>query len=194
MGMKVQKTMRFMAICTIIFSIFFMVSCKEQEQIKEIMVMDDANNLFVYARLQDSLKEEMIKLVRVGVPIHCVFYVDFYKEKPYRDVRLSQKVIRNVMKYDNVKKNISVTTLLNGQEIEMAEFHDIDSAKIFMLEINSIPITTIQSLDKQEKYYVAIKAKTGREQSSLLSRYIMIFIPFMEEQTSWHRKAFIWKN
>ena len=192
--MKVQKTMRFMAICTIIFSIFFMVSCKEQEQIKEIMVMDDANNLFVYARLQDSLKEEMIKLVRVGVPIHCVFYVDFYKEKPYRDVRLSQKVIRNVMKYDNVKKNISVTTLLNGQEIEMAEFHDIDSAKIFMLEINSIPITTIQSLDKQEKYYVAIKAKTGREQSSLLSRYIMIFIPFMEEQTSWHRKAFIWKN
>ena len=171
-----------------------MASCKKQEQIKEIMVIDDANNILVYARLQDSLKEEMIKLVHVGVPIHCVFYVDFYKEKPYRDVRLSQKVIKNVMKYDNVKKNIYVTTLLNEQEIEMAAFQDIDSAKLFMFEINGIPIITIQSLDKQEKYYVAIKAKIEREGSSLLSRYIMIFLPFIEEQTSWHRKAFIWKN
>jgi len=171
-----------------------MTSCKKQEQIKEIMVMDDTNNILVYAGLQDSLREEMIKIVHVGVPIHCAFYVEFYKEKPYRDIRLSQKVIKNVMKYDNVKKNIYVTTFLNGQEIEMTEFQDIDSAKLFMFEINSIPIITVRSLDKQEKYYVAIKAKIGREQSSFLARYIMIFLPFMEEQTSWHRKAFIWKS
>jgi hypothetical protein len=76
----------------------------------------------------------------------------------------------------------------------MAEFQDIDSAQLFMFEISSIPIITTHSLDKQEKYYVAIKAKIGREQSSLLTRYAMIFLPFIGEQTSWHRKAFIWKN
>jgi hypothetical protein len=76
----------------------------------------------------------------------------------------------------------------------MSEFQDINSAKLFMFEINSIPIITAQSLDKQEKHYVAIKAKIGKEQPSLMSRYIMIFLPFMEEQTSWYRKAFIWKN
>jgi hypothetical protein len=156
--------------------------------------MDDTSHLLVYAKLHDSLTEEMIKLARVGVPIHCVFYVDFYMEKPYRDARLSQNIIKNVMKYDNVKRNVYVTTLLNGQQIEISEFQDIDSEKLFMFEISSIPIFTIHGLDKQEKYYVAIKAKIGKEQSSLLSRYILIFLPFMEEQTDWYRKAFIWKN
>lgn len=193
-GMKTHKKAHFAVMCIMIFSLFFVTSCKKQGQIREIMVMDDASHLLVYAKLQDSLEEEMTKLARVGVPIHCVFYVNFYREKSGFDVRLSQKIVRNIMKYDNVKRSVYVTTILNGQEIDASEFQDIESAKLFMFEISDIPVITLQSLDEREKYYVAIKAKIGKEQSSLLSRYILIFLPFMEEQTDWHRKAFIWKN
>ena len=192
--MKTQKILRFIIICAVISGVFFLTSCQKQEQIKEIMVIDDTTNLLVYARLQDPLKEEMIKLVRAGVPIHCAFYVEFYKEKSFRDIRLTHKIVKNVMKYDNVKKNATVVTALNGQIIEKAEFYDIDSAQLFMLEINSIPLIATGSLDPQEKFYVKIKAKIGKEQYSLLNRYVSIFLPFMEEQTKWHRKDFIWEN
>ena len=193
--MERKQTIQYILIAVIFFFAFCLLSCAKNERISDIMVMDDTSNVLVYARLQNLLKEDTEKLIYAGVPVTCTFYVNFYMEKPYWfDRRLSYMVVKNAIKYNNVKKNIYVTTRLNEKEMETSEFHDFKSAEAHLLDINAVSVVDIRKLDKKEKYYVLIKAKVEKDEHSRFVRYILLFLPFMETETNWYRKEFIWKN
>ena len=96
-----------------------LTSCTKKGQIGDIMVMDDTETVLVFARLQNLVKDDTEKMIYAGVPVVCTFYLKFYQVRPYWfDRRLAQIVVRNAIKYDNVKKKIFVTTRLNGKKAE----------------------------------------------------------------------------
>jgi len=193
--MGTKKTSQSVIITFILIFVFVLASCAKNGQINDIMVMDDMSDVLVYARLQNIQKGDTEKLIYAGVPINCTFYVNFYRECPYWfDQRLSHLVVRNAIKYDNVKKNIYVTTRLNEKEMETSEFRDVDMAEVYLLEMNGISVIKIRALNKGEKYYVTIKAKIEKDQHSRFVKYILLFLPFMETETNWYRKEFIWKG
>jgi len=179
----------------ILILFFALTSCAKNGRINDIMVMDDMTDVLVYARLQDLRKGETEKLIYAGVPVNCTFYVNFYQASPYLfDRRLSRLVVRNAIKYDNVKKSIYVTTRLNEKEKEISEFKDVGAAEAYLLEISGISVIKVHELVKGGKYYVTIKAKVEKDQHSRFVRYILFFLPFMETETNWYRKEFIWKG
>jgi hypothetical protein len=193
--MGINKTIRFIRITAALLLLLCLLSCAENGRINDIMVMDDTSNVLVYARLQNLLKDDTEKLIYAGIPVTCTFYVNFYQERPYWiDRRLSHLVVRNAIKYDNVKKNIYVKTHLNEKKMETAEFRDVESAEACLLDLNGVSVVNIRSLDNKEKYYVTIKAKVEKDGPSRFVRYILFFLPFMETETNWYRKEFIWKN
>jgi len=193
--MGTGKTSQSIIIAFILIFVFALMSCAKNGKINDIMVMDDMSDVLVYARLQDLQKGETEKLIYAGVPVNCTFYVDFYQEAPYGfDKRLSRLVVRNAIKYDNVKKNIYVTTRLNEKEMDVSEFKDVGAAEVYLLEINGVPVIKVRNLHKEQTYYVAIKAKVEKDQHSRFIRYILLFLPFMETETNWYRKEFIWKG
>lgn len=193
--MGTDKTIKCINLAIVFLLVFCLLSCAKNGRINDIMVMDDTSNVLVYARLQNLLQEDTKKLIYAGVPVTCTFYIKFFQERPYWfDRRLSRLVIRNAIKYDNVKKNIYVTTRLNEKEMETAEFRDVESAEASLLDLNGVSVVDVHKLDKKGKYYVTIKAKVEKDEHSRFVRYILLFLPFMETETSWYRKEFIWKD
>lgn len=193
--MGIKKTIKFIHLTLAFLFVFCLLSCAKNGHVNDIMVMDDTSNVLVYARLQNLLQENTEKLIYAGVPVTCTFYVNFYQERPYWiDRRLSHLVVRNTIKYNNVKKNIYVKTHLNDQRMETAEFRDVESAEASLLDLNGVPVVDIRKLDKKGKYYVTIKAKVEKDEHSRFVRYILFFLPFAETETDWYRKEFIWKD
>lgn len=193
--MGIKKIIKYLIICTAFLLVFCLVSCAKNGRVNDIMVMDDTSNVLVYARLQNLLKEDTEKLIYAGVPVTCTFDVNFYQERSYWfDRRLSHLVVRNAIKYDNVKKSIYVKTHLNEKRMETAEFSDVESAEASLLDLNGVSLVSIRNLDKKEKYYVTIKAKLEKDEHSRFVRYILFFLPFVETETNWYRKEFVWKN
>ncbi|MDX9821431.1 MAG: DUF4390 domain-containing protein, partial [Syntrophales bacterium] len=151
--------------------------------------MDDTRDILVYARAQDFLKEGTERLIYAGVTVRCTFYVNFYQKRPYWfDRRLSDQVVRNAVKYDNIKKTIYVTVRLDEKEMETSEFHDVGSAEHSLIELSGVPVFEVGRLNKAENYYVRIKAKIEKDDHSRFIRYIMVVLPFMESETGWYRK------
>lgn len=193
--MGIVKTFKFLCLATALLLAFSLLSCTKTGRINDVMVMDDTSNVLVYARLQNLLKDDTEKLIYAGVTVTCTFSVNFYQERPYwLDRRLSSQVVRNAIKYDNIKKTIYVTTRLNEKEMETTEFHDVDSAEASLIDLNGVSVADIGSLIKAEKYYVRIKAKVEKDEHSRFVQYILLFLPFMETETDWYRKEFIWKD
>ena len=193
--MGTGKIFQFIAVMSVLILAFTLASCAKNGQIGDVMVMDDMSNVLVYARLQNIQKGDTEKLIYAGVPVNCTFHVSFYRERPYWiDQSLSRLIVRNAIKYDNVKKNIYVTTRLNEKEMEISEFKDVEAAKISLFEINGVSVINVRALTRVERYYVMVKAKIEKDQHSRFVRYILLFLPFMETETNWYRKEFIWKG
>ncbi|MBN1546393.1 MAG: DUF4390 domain-containing protein [Syntrophaceae bacterium] len=172
-----------------------LVSCAKKGQIGDIMVMDDTKTVVVFARLQDLVKDDTEKMIYAGVPVACTFYLKFYQVRPYWfDRRLAQLVVRNAIKYDNVKKKIFVTTWLNGKKTGMTEFEDIGTAEAALFDLNGVSLANARLMSRNEDYYVAIKARIEKDEHSHFVRYILLFLPFTDKETDWYRKEFIWKD
>jgi hypothetical protein len=193
--MGIDKTVRCVTLAITFLLVFCLLSCAKNACINDIMVMDDTSNVLVYARLQNLLQEDTKKLIYAGVPVTCTFYINFYQERSYWfDRQLSQLVVRNAIKYDNVKKSIYVKSHLNEKKMETAEFSDVESAETYLLDLNGVSVANVGKLDKKGKYYVKIKAKIEKDEHSRFVRYILLFLPFMDTETDWYRKEFIWKD
>jgi hypothetical protein len=193
--MGIKRTIRYLLAAVLFLLVFCLLSCAKNARVNDIMVMDDTSNVLVYARLQNLLREDTEKLIYAGVPVTCTFYVNFYQERSYWfDHRISHLVIRNAIKYDNIKKSIYVKTHLNEKKMETAEFKDVESAEAYLLDLNGVSVGEVRKLDKKGKYYVTIKAKIEKDEHSRFVRYILLFLPFMDTETTWYRKEFIWKD
>jgi len=193
--MGMIETRKFIRVAAVLLLLLSLLSCGKSGRINDVMVMDDTRDVLVYARLQSLLKEDTEKMTHAGVAVSCTFYVNFYQQKSsWFDHRLSSQVVRNTIKYDNIKKNIYVKTRLNGEVIDIVQFNDFGSAVSSLIDLNGISVAHVGKLRKTEKYYVEIKAKVGKDEHSGFVRYIMLFLPFMETETPWYRKEFVWKD
>ncbi len=193
--MGMCETHKFIRLVAIFLLVFSLLSCTKNGRIGDVMVMDDTRDVLVYARLQNLLKADTEKLIYAGVTVTCTFCINFYQERPYWfDRRLSSQVVRNVVKYDNIKKTIYVKTRFNEKEMETAEFRDVESAEASLIDLNGVSVANIGKLSKTGKYYVEIKAKVEKDEHSRFVQYILLFLPFMETETNWYRKEFVWKN
>ena len=179
----------------ILFMSFLLAACAKQGQIGDVMIMDDTNSVLVYARLQNIVIEDSEQLIYAGVPVTCTFDVRLYQVRPYWiDRKVARQVVRNVIKYDNVRKTIFLTTGKNENDREVSEYRDIAAAETSLFDLNGVALADLGSLEKTEKYYVAIKAKIRKDEHSPFVRYILLFMPFLQSETNWYRKEFVWKN
>jgi hypothetical protein len=180
----------------VVFSLgICLLSCARNGQIGDVIVMDDTSSVMVFARFQNLVKEDTEKIVYAGVPITCTFYIKFYQERPYWfDRRLTEMVVRNAIKYDNVKKEILLTTQLNGREISRVEFDDFGAAQAALFDLNGVSVFNVKALSPEGSYHVAIKARIEKDERSHLVRYILFFLPFTGKETDWYRKEFVWKK
>lgn len=162
----------------------------ENAGIRDLFVSNDANHLLVYARLTNSFTKEIEEAILAGVPTTFTILLDLYQERSYwMDKRLVRTTISHTIKYDNVKKLFLVS--INGER-EATAFPDFEVAKRAMADLNGVPIAQLNTLKRNEYYYIQIKAKLDKVRLPLHLEYVFFFVSLWDFETDWYRERFFY--
>jgi hypothetical protein len=160
----------------------------ESAGIRDILVTNNASHVLVYARVTDGFTKDIEDAILAGVPTTFTYYLDLFQERSWwLDRNLSRTTVEHTIKYDNVKKLFLVSA--DGEK-EATSFTDFDSAKRAMAELNGIPVIELNALQKNENYYVLIKAKLSRTTLPLHMERVFFFVSLWDFETDWYRERF----
>ncbi len=157
-----------------------------EAQISDVLVTQQADSITVYARVTNCFTREMQSAIMAGVPTTFTFLVDLYRERSYwPDKKIGGAVIRQTIKYDNVKKLFLLTVEGNRNP---TTFSELESAKRAMAEMTA-HIAIPRNVDRRQgAFYVLIKAKLDKVRLPLYMEYIFFFVSLWDFETDWYRK------
>ena len=150
----------------------------------DLLVTNNADHILVYARVTNCFTKTMESAILAGVPTTFTFLLDFYQERPYwPDKRLVRRIVKNTIKYDNVKKIFHVSST---DSKESATFQTFDNAKTAMAELNGVAVIPLNALTKGEPYYLTVKAQLDKVRLPLHMEYLFFFVSLWDFETDWH--------
>jgi hypothetical protein len=161
--------------------------CARDPRIKDILITNDMENVFLYARLVNGFKPEMELAVLAGIPTIFTMSIEVYQERtPLWNKKIASKEIKHTIKYDNLKKTFSILT--NKAEPEI--FSDLESAQKAMSDFNGVAAVPMSSLMKGRSYYAMIKIKMDKVRLPLSLEHVFFFVSLWDFETSWYRQNF----
>jgi hypothetical protein len=185
---KIKNKIGIVLIFLLIGSVFFPSQiCALEPKIADILITNDMENVFLYARLVNGFKPEMELAVLAGIPTIFTMWIEVYEERPLLwDKKITGKEIKRTIKYDNLKKTFNL--IIN--KTEPVVFTDFESAQKAMSDFNGIIAIPMSSLVKGRNYYAMIKIKMDKVRLPLHIEYIFSFVSLWDFETSWYRQNF----
>ncbi|MBM4270635.1 MAG: DUF4390 domain-containing protein [Deltaproteobacteria bacterium] len=169
--------------------IFPLSPYRRDATITDIIITNHAHNVTVFARVQNCFTKKMQSAILAGVPTTFTFFLELYQERKYWiDMRVASIIVKQTIKYDNVKKIFYVSSEGDHQQ---TVFQDFNSAKRAMADINGIAVASLADLQRDETYYVMIKAKLDTIRLPMHMEYILFFVSLWDFETDWYRQKVI---
>jgi Domain of unknown function (DUF4390) len=190
-GVSMNKPVIFLAIffACYLFLVFPLSSYSRDAKIADIVVTINDYRVTVYARVTNCYTKKMESAILAGVPTTFTFLVDLYQEKAnWFDEKISNVVVKQTIKYDNVKKVFYISSA-GGQK--KSEFQEFDGAKKAMSELNGIAVSSVMDLQNDKSYYILIKAKLDEIRLPLHMEYVLFFVSLWDFETDWHRQKIV---
>lgn len=158
----------------------------ESAEIRDLQVMNNQDQVMVYARVMNCFTKDIEAAILAGVPTTFTFLLELYQKRSlWLDKKLSSRIVRHTIKYDNVKKIFSVYA--DGEK-EAVAFSDFESAKRAMADLNGIPVAPRKALELTESYYVMVKAKLDKVRLPLHMEVVFFFVSLWDFETGWYRE------
>lgn len=157
--------------------------------ITDILVTNDASYVTVYARVVNCFTKKMESAILAGVPTTFTFLLELYQEREnWFGKKIYGTVVRQTIKYDNVKKIYYVSSA--GAKLQSG-FQDFENAKKATAELNGVIVFPVKNLQKSKAYYIRIKAKLDKIQLPMHMEYVFFFISFWDFETDWYKQKFV---
>ena len=172
-----------------LFLVFPLSSYSRDAKIADIVVTSNDNSVTVYAKVTNCFTRKMESAILSGVPTTFTFLIDLYQEKAnWFDEKMSGVIVKQTIKYDNVKKVFYVSSA-GGQK--QTEFQEFDEAKKAMSELNGIAMSSVLDLRNEKSYYVLVKAKLDEIRLPLHMEYVLFFVSLWDFETDWYRQKVV---
>ncbi|MBA4395978.1 MAG: DUF4390 domain-containing protein [Syntrophus sp. (in: bacteria)] len=160
-----------------------------QAEIRDVLITQSIDYIHLYAKVSNSISKDMEKAILAGVPTTITFLVDLYQERSlWFDRKVAGVVIKQTIKYDNVKKMFYVW-LHNMQDPE--GFQDFESAKRAITELNGVVVAPVRQLQRYTPTYIMVKAKLDKVRLPLGMEYVLFFVSLWDFETDWYKQRFI---
>ncbi|HOF05309.1 MAG TPA: DUF4390 domain-containing protein [Syntrophales bacterium] len=160
-------------------------SSAREAQISDVLLAKNQDTITVFARVTNCFTTAMESAILAGVPTTFTFHVDFYQEKNFwPDKKLASVVLRQTIKYDNVKKIFLVFSSGGNPMV----FPDLEGAKRAMAEMTAT-VTIPRNINRRlGTYYLLIKARLDKVRLPLYMEYVFFFVSLWDFETDWYRK------
>ena len=170
-----------------LFLVFPLSSYSRDARISDIVVTTSGEHVRVYARGTNCFTKRMESAILAGVPTTFTFLLDLYQEREnWIDKKISSIVVKQTIKYNNVKKNFYISSMGSQEE---SEFQEFDGAKKAMSELDGVIVASVRDLQKDKSYYVMIKVKLDTIQLPMHMEYILFFVSLWDFETDWYRQS-----
>ncbi len=193
-GMKNSKAPFWKTVCISLLMVVMTVveplsvQADMEPRMADILITNNTENVFLYARLVDCFKKEMETAILAGVPAVFTIQLDVYQERSYLwNKHIVGKEIHRIIKYDNLKKIFSITT--NGVS-QPVIFPDFESAQKAMADLNGIPVIPISYLSKGNNYHARIKVKMDKVRLPFSMEYVLFFVSLWDFETPLYKVRF----
>jgi hypothetical protein len=190
-GIYMRKPIFLLAIffACYLFLVFPLSTYSRDTKIADIVITNNDNRVTVYARVTNCYTKRMESAILAGVPTTFTFLLDLYQERAnWFDEKISSVVVKQTIKYDNVKKTFYISST-GGQK--QSEFQEFDGAKKAMSELNGIAVSSLMDLQKDNSYYIMIKAKLDKIRLPMHMEYVLFFVSLWDFETDWHRQKVV---
>jgi Domain of unknown function (DUF4390) len=194
-GMRIIKKIFVDGVCIPLFVVFAFLCFPAQgravqPRIADILISNNSENLFLYARCVDCFKTEMESAILAGVPTVFTLQLDVCQERLLIwNKTIISKEIKRTIKYDNLKKTFSIYT---NDNLDAVVFPDFESAQKAMADFNGIIASPLSALDKGNQYYLKMRVKIDKVRLPLYMEYVFFFVSFWDFETAWYKKGFFY--
>ena len=163
----------------------------QDARLANIIVTNTRDNLLLYLTVRDAFPDKIENTILSGVPATFSFYIILNRVRGFwPDKEISEMVVTNTIKYDNLKKEYSVTRSWDGGKPLVVK--SFDEAKKLMAEIDSLPIVPLSELEKGKQYQIRAKAKLSKLTLPFYLHYILFFVSLWDFETDWYTIDFIY--
>ena len=152
----------------------------------DITVDANQNYLIMDAILKDAFSEKLMEVIESGVPMTFTYEIELLQRvSVLADSVVSKNKVTNTVHYDTLKKVFVFTS--EGKSVHRkVHTKSLDRYQKLMLTLKNIPVAPLYKLDRDEEYYVRVKAEMETDDGLWFPfNYLLFFVPFNEFETAW---------
>lgn len=184
MDKTIQRILSFTVILLFIQPIY-----AESASITNINIFNTGKRLVLNASLKDGFSEEIVEAIDSGIPVRITYSIVLKRKTPlFLDKRVVVRKIKKSVKYDTLKEEYKLIDN-NGKRTITTITNDFDEVLRIMTKLESIHLISNKRINENEKYYVRVKAELNSKRTWFPFNYILLFMPFLNFDTSWENSS-----
>jgi len=165
----------------------------QEARITDVIVTNTEDTLILNFRVEGCFTDDLQQAILNGVPTTFTFVASLNRVRDFwKDKNLASKEIYHTVKYDNLKETFVITRDKgnNGKPIVV---HSFDEAKGIMAEVENLTLAKLDTLKKNQRYQIRIKAKLNKITLPFYLHYVFRFFLFLWDfETDWYTTDFMY--
>lgn len=164
----------------------------QDARISDVIVTNTRDDLILYFRVQGCFTEDLEKAIMNGVPTTFTFLASLDQVRNFwKDKNLANLEIRHTIKYNSLKNEFAITRSEHSDEPVIV--NNLSEAKKIMAEVENLRIARLESLERNHRYQVSVKAELSKITLPFYLHYVFRFFLFLWDfETDWYTTDFIY--
>ncbi|KPJ78492.1 MAG: hypothetical protein AMJ54_03160 [Deltaproteobacteria bacterium SG8_13] len=181
---------KWLAVFLGVFLLLEAVVFAQDARLTRITVSNTRDNLLLYLKLQGAFTEKMQEAILSGVPATFSYYVSLHRVRSlWFDKELADLKITNSIRYDNLKKEFTVTRPWKGEQPILTQ--SFQEAQRYMTEIDGLIVYPLEGLNKGGQYQIRTMAEMSKTTLPWKMHYVLFFVSLWDFETDWYTIDFI---
>jgi hypothetical protein len=164
----------------------------EEARITDVIVTNTRDDLILYFSVDGCFTPELEQAIMNGVPTTFTFLASLNRVRSFwKDKNLASVEIHHTVKFNNLKNTFVITRSEDaGRQIVVTS---LPEAKKVMAEVENLKIARLESLEKNHRYQVRIKAELSRITLPFYLHHVFRFFLFLWDfETDWYTTDFMY--
>lgn len=155
----------------------------------DILITNTSDHIIFFSYLKDGFTSAVNERLQSGLPITFTYYVELRRKRLlWFNSRVARKVFTHKVKYDTLRKEY-IYIRDEGPQKEERVTKDYREIQRWITFLDGLELANYDLLEAGKKYYVRIKAEIKPLNAPSPLRYVKMFIPFLDQNTSWQESS-----
>jgi len=159
-------------------------------RITDVIVTQGSDDLLVYATLENAFTKEVEESIVNGVPTTFTYHVRLMRYRSLvPDAEVASFSVHQGVSYDLLKDEFTFIQE-NGSERITWVTKSYAQVKRWMGQLRGIKVGSRRGLEKDQIYYVLVRAEIRSLKLIFPLNYLLFFLSFFNFDTPWARSAY----